>query len=150
MAKNWSFSGPPETPGTIFDGSKGVQMAPPICETLFNPVQPLFNPKRAALPACGQILTNIAKNNLLGALETPGGHFRWVQRGSSGPSICEIQCSTLLKRCSTQIEQLGSPMAEYGQKMTFWGPLETPGTIFDGSKGVQVVPPYVRYNVQPS
>ncbi len=30
-------------------------------------------------------------------------------------------------------------MAKKGQ---FWGALETPGTIFDGSKGVELVPPY--------
>ena len=37
-------------------------------------------------------------------------------------------------------------MAENGR---FWGPPVTPGTIFDGSKGVELVLPYVRYNVQP-
>ena len=34
--------------------------------------------------------------------------------------------------------------SKYGQKWPFWGPPETLGTIFDGSKGVQMVPPYVR------
>ena len=37
-------------------------------------------------------------------------------------------------------------MAKHGR---FWGPPETPRTIFDGSNGVELVPPYVRYNIQP-
>ena len=40
----------------------------------------------------------------------------------------------LFNRCSTR---------------RFWGPHVTPGTIFDGSKVVELVLPYVRYNVQP-
>ena len=42
--------------------------------------------------------------------------------------------------------QILPSMAKNGR---FWGPPETPGTIFDGSKGVELVPLYVRYNVQP-
>ena len=61
---------------------------------MFNSVQPVFNPNRAARPVFDQILPNMVKNG------------------------------------------------------RFWGPLETPGTIFDGSKGVKLVLLYVRYNVQ--
>ena len=43
-------------------------------------------------------------------------------------------------------DQILPNMAKNGR---FWGSPETPGTIFDGSKGVELVLPYVKYNVQP-
>ena len=50
----------------------------------------------------------------------------------------------------------GAARSLYGQKLLnmakngrFLGPPETPWTIFDGSEGVELVPLYVRYNVQP-
>ena len=179
--------------------------------TMFNLIQLVFNPFGAARTAYGEILPNMAINDLFGASWDPWDHFRWVQRGRTGPSIGEIQCSTLFNRCSTQIGQLRPSIAKYCQlwpKMAvfggpgwpqgpflmgpkglnwslhmwdtmfnpvqpvfnpnraarpvygqilpnmakngrFWGPPVTPGTIFDGSKGVELVLPYVRYNVQP-
>ena len=43
-------------------------------------------------------------------------------------------------------DQILPNMAKNGR---FWGPPETPGINFDGSKWVELVTPYVRYNVQP-
>ena len=64
-----------------------------------------------------RVWPNIAKYgrkwSFLGAPCDPRDHFRWVQRGRTGPPICEIQCSTLFNRCSTQIGQLGPSMAKY-------------------------------------
>ena len=175
-------------------------------DTLFNLVQPVFNPNWAARTTYGQILPNMAKMAYLGAHWDPWDHFRWDERGWTGPSRCKIQCSTLFNQCSTQMGQLGSSMVKYYQiwpKMAvfggplrpqgpflmgpkglnwsfhmwntmfnpvqlvfnpnraarpvygqilpnmakngrFWRPPMTPGTIFDGSKGVELVLPYVR------
>ena len=107
--------------------------------TMFNLVQPVFNPFGAARTAYGEILPNMAINDLFGASWDPWDHFRWVQRGRTGPSIGEIQCSTLFNRCSTQIGQLRPSIAKYCQlwpKMAvFGGPLGPLGPFSIGPKG---------------
>ena len=56
------FWGPLVTPGTILMGPKGSNWSSHMWDTMFNPVQPVFNPNRAARPVYGQILPNMAKN----------------------------------------------------------------------------------------
>ena len=106
------------------------------CSTLFNQCSTHMGQLRPSMAKYYQIWPKMA---YLGAPWDPWDHFRWVQRGQTGPSICEVQCSTLFNRCSTQIGQLGPSMAKYCQvwpKMAvFGGPLRPQGPFSMGPKG---------------
>ena len=134
MAKyyqKWPIWGLPETPGTISDGSKGVELVPPDVRCNVQPcsTSAVFNPNGSARPAYDQILSNMAKNGrFLGPPETPRINFggsKWVK---------------LFNRCSTQIGQLGLSMAKYCQEWpkmaVFGGPLRPQGPFSMGPKGL--------------
>ena len=73
------------------------------CSTLFIQCSTQIGQLGPSVAKFCQIWPEIA---VLGAPETTRDHFWWVQRGATGPPICEVQCSTLLNRCLTQIGQL--------------------------------------------
>ena len=56
------FGGPLRPQGPFSMGSKGLNWSLHMWNTMFNPVQPVFNPNRAARPVYGQIFPNMAKN----------------------------------------------------------------------------------------
>ena len=121
---------------------------------MFNPVQPVFNQNRSARPVYGQILPNMAINGLFGGPLRPQGPF------SMGPKWSNWSLhmrDTMLNPVQPVFNRNRSSRPVYGQilpnmakKGRFGGPPETPGSIFDGSKVVELVTSYVRYNVQPS
>ena len=68
MARNGHFGGPLRPAGTIFDGSKGVQLVPLFVRynAMFNLVQQVFNANRAAGTAYSQIFPHMARNGRFG------------------------------------------------------------------------------------
>ena len=69
------------------------------------------------------------------APETPQDHFRWVQRGPSGPPICEIKCSTLFNPNGAARTAYGQILPNRDINGRFGGPLRPPGQFSMGPKG---------------
>ena len=75
----------------------------------------IFGAKYPITANYGQITHKIVICGFGGPSGTRGAIFNKILWGPTGPPICEIQCSTLFNRCSTQIGQLGLPRAKYFQ-----------------------------------
>merc|ERR1712020_877759 len=89
----------------------------------------------------GQIWPEMA---ILGTSKAPQGHFWGVQRDPSGPPRCGLQCSTMFNQCSTNLGQLGSPMAMLGQiwpEMAILGTSKAPQGHFWGVQSGPSGPP---------
>ena len=70
-----------DPPGPFLVGPKGSTWPPEMLDTMFNLVQPVFNPYGAAKTINGQILPNMAKNGLFGGSVRPLGPFLMGLKG---------------------------------------------------------------------
>ena len=118
---------------------------------MFNLVQPVFNPNGSARPVYDQILPNMAKNGRFwGPPETPGINFdgsKWVELVTPYVRYNPVQPVFHPNRPARPV--YGLILSNIAKNGCIGGPPEIPRTIFDGFKGVELVPPYVKYNVQP-
>ena len=78
----WGLLGPP---GPFSWGQKGPNWPSWMWDTLFNCVQPMFNPFEAAGTTYGQIWQFLAEMAIFGAVWGPPGPFSWGQKGPNWP-----------------------------------------------------------------
>ena len=125
-----------------------------MCLTMFNHIQPMFNPFGLAGTAYGQIWPFwVKKGRFRALLRPPSDISGWSKRLKLTPPGCEIQCSTMFNQCSTQLGLLGLPMAKYGhfgvKKGRFRALLRPPTDISGWAKRPKLTPPEVENIIQP-
>ena len=99
-------------PGDIFWRPNGPNWPPWMCLTMFNHVQPMFNPFGLAGTAYGQIWPFRVKKGVFGRFWGPPVT---ISGGLNGPNRLAMMCLALLHKFAALFNQVGPPGATYGQ-----------------------------------
>ena len=137
----------------IFGGKKFPNWPSQMWSTMFNLVQPMFNPVGVARTAYGQLWQYLTEKGHFGGFWGPPVPFLGAKKGPNWPPQ---MWSIMFNLVQPMFNPFGVARTAYGQlwpylteKGHFWGVLGPPSAIFGGQKGSKLNPPDVKYNVQP-